>query len=212
MLALLAASARLKASPRSTVVIDARGRGDWMVNSTSNPMLIAPTIFIELGQDAISLASFHVTGKATIMNSPCISSLTVRNRDIRAAYRSARSDRNIRSITAFALRQIIRWADERTWSSRKCRSGLRKVCIDICRPLSVPGSQHQIVLASDTRILSNWGRGRCGRCRAPAPAPSESDCHAHKDNSRKRRVLSHLLRNCLLGSFFDRGLAGVRRY
>lgn len=135
-----------------------------------------------------------------------------RNRDIRAAYRSARSDRNIRSITAFALRQIIRWADERTCSSRKCRSGLRKVCIDICRPLSVPGSQHQIVLASDTRILSNWGRGRCGRWRAPAPAPSESDCHAHKDNSRKRRVLSHLLRNCLLGSFFDRGLAGVRRY
>ena len=42
-------------------------------NSTSNPLLIAPTILIELGQDA----SYNLTGKATIMNSPCISSLTL---------------------------------------------------------------------------------------------------------------------------------------
>ena len=46
-------------------------------NSTSNPLLIAPTIFIELGQDASSPASSNLTGRATIMNSPCISSLTL---------------------------------------------------------------------------------------------------------------------------------------
>jgi hypothetical protein len=46
-------------------------------NSTSNPLLIAPTIFIELGQDASSHASSNLTGRATIMNSPCISSLAL---------------------------------------------------------------------------------------------------------------------------------------
>jgi hypothetical protein len=46
-------------------------------NSTSNPLLIAPTISLELGQDASSPASSNVTGKATIMHSPCISSLTL---------------------------------------------------------------------------------------------------------------------------------------
>jgi hypothetical protein len=42
-------------------------------NSTSDPLLIAPTIFIELGQDASS----NLTGGATVMHSPCISSLTL---------------------------------------------------------------------------------------------------------------------------------------
>jgi hypothetical protein len=42
-------------------------------NSTSNPLLIAPAIFIELGQDASS----NLTGRATITNSPCISSLAL---------------------------------------------------------------------------------------------------------------------------------------
>jgi hypothetical protein len=42
-------------------------------NSTSSPLLIAPTIFIELGRDASS----HLTGRAIIMNSPCISSLAL---------------------------------------------------------------------------------------------------------------------------------------
>jgi hypothetical protein len=42
-------------------------------NSTSNPLLIAPTISMELGQDASS----NLTGGATIMHSPCISSLTL---------------------------------------------------------------------------------------------------------------------------------------
>jgi hypothetical protein len=42
-------------------------------NSTANPLLIAPTILIELGQDTNS----NLAGKATIMNSPCISSLTL---------------------------------------------------------------------------------------------------------------------------------------
>jgi hypothetical protein len=46
-------------------------------NSTSNPLLIAPTIAIELGQDASSPGSSNVTGMATIMHSPCISSLTL---------------------------------------------------------------------------------------------------------------------------------------
>ena len=46
-------------------------------NSTSNPLLIAPTIAIELGQAASSPGSSTVTGAATIMHSPCISSLTL---------------------------------------------------------------------------------------------------------------------------------------
>jgi hypothetical protein len=46
-------------------------------NSTSNPLLIAPTIAIQLGQNASSPGSSNVTGTATIMHSPCISSLTL---------------------------------------------------------------------------------------------------------------------------------------
>jgi hypothetical protein len=46
-------------------------------NSTSNPLLIAPTIAIELAQAASSPGSSTVTGTATIMHSPCISSLTL---------------------------------------------------------------------------------------------------------------------------------------
>jgi hypothetical protein len=46
-------------------------------NSTSNPLLIAPTIVIQLGQNASSAGSSNVTGTATIMHSPCISSLTL---------------------------------------------------------------------------------------------------------------------------------------
>jgi hypothetical protein len=44
-------------------------------NSTPNPLPIAPTILIALteAQDG----TFHLTGTATIMNSPCISSLTL---------------------------------------------------------------------------------------------------------------------------------------
>jgi hypothetical protein len=51
-------------------------------NSTSNPLLIAPTILIELGQDASS----NLTGRATIMNSPCISSLTLSGQAIGDAF------------------------------------------------------------------------------------------------------------------------------
>jgi hypothetical protein len=51
-------------------------------NSTSNPLLIAPTIFIELGQDASS----NLTGRATIMHSPCISSLTLSGQAIGDAF------------------------------------------------------------------------------------------------------------------------------
>jgi hypothetical protein len=46
-------------------------------NSTSNPLLIAPTIAIQLGQNVTSPGSSNVTGTATIMHSPCISSLTL---------------------------------------------------------------------------------------------------------------------------------------
>jgi hypothetical protein len=55
-------------------------------NSTANPLLITPAIFIELGQDASSHASFNVTGRATIMNSPCISSLTLSGQAIGDAF------------------------------------------------------------------------------------------------------------------------------
>jgi len=55
-------------------------------NSTSNPLLIAPTILIELGQDASSPVRSNVTGKATIMHSPCISSLTLSGQAIGDAF------------------------------------------------------------------------------------------------------------------------------
>jgi len=51
-------------------------------NSTANPLMIAPTISIELGQDATS----QLTGTATIMNSPCISSLTLAGHAIGDAF------------------------------------------------------------------------------------------------------------------------------
>jgi hypothetical protein len=55
-------------------------------NSTANPLLIAPSISIELGRDASSNASSNLTGKATIMNSPCISSLTLSGQSIGDAF------------------------------------------------------------------------------------------------------------------------------
>jgi hypothetical protein len=53
----------------STQVYDYTGT----FNSTANPSMLAPTISIELGQDLTS----HLTGRATLMNSPCISSLAL---------------------------------------------------------------------------------------------------------------------------------------
>jgi hypothetical protein len=44
-------------------------------NSTANPLTIAPTILITLTE--LHDGAFHLTGTATIMNSPCISSLTL---------------------------------------------------------------------------------------------------------------------------------------
>jgi hypothetical protein len=55
-------------------------------NSTSNPLLIGPTISIELGQDASSYISSNLTGRATIMNSPCIGSLTLSGQAIGDAF------------------------------------------------------------------------------------------------------------------------------
>lgn len=53
-----------------------------MFNSTSNPLLIAPTILLELAQGANS----NLTGTATVMNSPCISSLTLSGQEIGDAF------------------------------------------------------------------------------------------------------------------------------
>ncbi len=76
------ASAAIHPVPSPPGVYDYSGT----FNSTSNPLLIGPTILVELGQDASSHASFHVTGKATIMNSPCISSLTLSGQAIGDAF------------------------------------------------------------------------------------------------------------------------------
>ncbi len=159
---------------RSAVVIDARGRAEWMDRSRCSPGTgVAQSVGVGPGKTCSRRGANHRDG---------IGSRRARegnhDRDIRAAYRSARGDRNNRSIIAFALRRIIRWADERICRSPKCRSGLRKVCIDICRPVSIRGGQHQIVRASDTRILrkwGNWGRGSRGRCLVPSATPRESD-------------------------------------
>jgi hypothetical protein len=60
-------------------------------NSTSNPLPIAPTILMSLGQDA----KFNLTGTATIMNSPCISSLTFSGQAIGDAFSLADGARGV---------------------------------------------------------------------------------------------------------------------
>ena len=60
---------------------DFNGTNSGTFNSTSNPFPIAPSILFTLSQDA----SFHVTGSATIMNSPCLSSLTLSGQAIGGA-------------------------------------------------------------------------------------------------------------------------------
>ena len=57
------------ASPTSSL----SGTYNGTFNSTSNALSIAPAILISLAQDA----SFHLTGAATITNSPCITSLNL---------------------------------------------------------------------------------------------------------------------------------------
>lgn len=51
-------------------------------NSISNPLPIAPTILMTLAQDA----SFHLTGTAMIMGSPCIGSLALTGQAIGGAF------------------------------------------------------------------------------------------------------------------------------
>ena len=51
-------------------------------NSTSNPLSIPPTILMTLAQDA----SLNLSGEATIMSSPCISSLTLSGQAIGGAF------------------------------------------------------------------------------------------------------------------------------
>jgi hypothetical protein len=55
-------------------------------NSTLNPLLIAPTISIELGQDASSHISSNLAGGATVMHLLCISSLTLSGQAIGDAF------------------------------------------------------------------------------------------------------------------------------
>jgi hypothetical protein len=55
-------------------------------NSTLNPLLIAPTILLELGQDASSHVSSNLAGRATIMHSLCISSLALSGQAIGDAF------------------------------------------------------------------------------------------------------------------------------
>jgi hypothetical protein len=52
------------------------------LNSTSNPLPIAPTIMLTLLQDT----NFKLTGTATILNSPCISALTFSGEAIGGAF------------------------------------------------------------------------------------------------------------------------------
>jgi hypothetical protein len=67
-------------------------------NSTANPLLIQPTIFIELGQGTSS----DLTGKATITNSPCISSLSLSGQAIGDAFSAsdATSKANLIAVPA----------------------------------------------------------------------------------------------------------------
>ena len=58
------------------------GNYNGTFNSTSNPLPIPPTILIALAQDT----SVNLTGMATIMSSPCISSLTLSGHAIGQAF------------------------------------------------------------------------------------------------------------------------------
>ena len=49
-------------------------------NSTPNPLAIAPTILIKLTE--LGDLGFHVSGTATILNSPCVSSLTLTGEEV----------------------------------------------------------------------------------------------------------------------------------
>ena len=49
-------------------------------NSTPNPLPIAPTILIKLTE--LFDLGFHVTGTATILNSPCVSTLTLKGEEV----------------------------------------------------------------------------------------------------------------------------------
>jgi hypothetical protein len=55
-------------------------------NSTANPLPIPPSIFLELGQDASSHTNLNLTGKASVMNSPCVTSLTLSGQAIGGAF------------------------------------------------------------------------------------------------------------------------------
>jgi hypothetical protein len=55
-------------------------------NSTSSPLSIPPSISVELGRDPSSLTNFSLTGTASVMNSPCITSLTLSGQAIGAAF------------------------------------------------------------------------------------------------------------------------------
>src|SRR6267378_7287956 len=88
---------------RPAVVIDAWGRAEWIDRGGCSPgTRVTQTIGVGPGKTCSRRGANHRDG---------IISPRARegnhHRDIRATYGSAGGDRNIRSITAFALRQII---------------------------------------------------------------------------------------------------------
>jgi hypothetical protein len=52
------------------------------LNSTSHPLTIAPSITLVIAEDA----TFHLTGTATILNSPCVQSLTFTGQAVGQAF------------------------------------------------------------------------------------------------------------------------------
>jgi hypothetical protein len=56
------------------------GTHNGTFNSTPNPLSIAPTILMTVTE--LNDAGFHLTGTATIMNSPCVSSLTFTGEEV----------------------------------------------------------------------------------------------------------------------------------
>jgi hypothetical protein len=56
--------------------------GNYSGTFNSNPLPIAPTILVTLGQDP----NFNLTGTATLMNLPCISALTLSGPAIGGAF------------------------------------------------------------------------------------------------------------------------------
>jgi hypothetical protein len=73
-------------------------------NSTTNPLMIPPSILILLGEDAGS----NVTGTAAVSNFPCVSTLTLAGEEVGDAFVVGDTQAKIRLVAVPTLRLAVR--------------------------------------------------------------------------------------------------------